>query len=187
VPDAPLAAAPGPPGGVNSLALMDLYMRRAAEADRSRAPTFATADASEEALPAPDEHRVRADGERAHHLVDYIPPEQLAAMSGGGPEAAAAAARAAAAAISARERLGADNRGHQLLSRMGWTEGAGLGADGAGRVEPVAAQSNGPYSTLGVGAGSAGEDADIFEAYQKRMAMGYKYRPNPLGNPRKPY
>jgi hypothetical protein len=165
---------------------MDLYMRRAAEADRSRAPTFAVAEPEDEA--ASEELRVRADGERAHHLTDYIPPEQLVAMSaGGGTDAAVAAARAAAAAISARERLGVDNKGHQLLSRMGWTEGAGLGADGAGRVEPVMAQSNGPHSTLGVGAGAASDEKDIFEAYQKRMALGYKYRPNPLNNPRKPY
>ena len=31
------------------------------------------------------------------------------------------------------------------------------------------------------------EDDDEFEAYRKRMMLGYKYRPNPLGNPRKQY
>ena len=73
---------------------------------------------------------------------------------------------------------------------MGWSEGAGLGAGGAGRVEPVAPVSNGgPHSTLGVGAGCGGGESadDIFEAYQRRMALGYKHRPNPLGNPRRAY
>ena len=31
------------------------------------------------------------------------------------------------------------------------------------------------------------EDDDEYEAYRKRMQLGYKYRPNPLGNPRKQY
>jgi splicing factor 4 len=28
---------------------------------------------------------------------------------------------------------------------------------------------------------------DPYEAYRKRMMLGYKYRPNPLGNPRRSY
>jgi splicing factor 4 len=28
---------------------------------------------------------------------------------------------------------------------------------------------------------------DPFEAYRLRMQLGYKHRPNPLGNPRKAY
>jgi len=35
--------------------------------------------------------------------------------------------------------------------------------------------------------GAVQEDDDEFEAYRKRMMLGYKYRPNPLGNPRKQY
>ncbi len=35
--------------------------------------------------------------------------------------------------------------------------------------------------------GEIKEDDDEFEAYRKRMMLGYKYRPNPLGNPRKSY
>ena len=31
------------------------------------------------------------------------------------------------------------------------------------------------------------EEDDIYEQYKKRMMLGYKYRPNPLGNPRKQY
>jgi splicing factor 4 len=182
---------------------MELYMRRAADAERARAPTFAAADA----IDAPDEPRLgedtrfRSDGSRAHHIADYIPPAELAALTarggGGGDEGGGlAAARAAAEAAAAiRERLGADNKGHQLLSKMGWTEGAGLGAGGAGIVNPIAPVGNGgPHSTLGVGAGSGASggggaegSGDIFEAYQKRMALGYKHRPNPLGNPRKAY
>lgn len=33
--------------------------------------------------------------------------------------------------------------------------------------------------------GEVTKDDDPFEAYRKRMQLGYKHRPNPLGNPRK--
>jgi splicing factor 4 len=180
---------------------MELYMRRAADAERARAPTFAAADDAPPDEPRlGEDSRFRLDGSRAHHISDYIPPAELAALTarggaggeGGGGMSAARAASEAAAAI--RERLGADNKGHQLLSKMGWTEGAGLGAGGGGIVNPIAPVGNGgPHSTLGVGAGGGGGggdgegSGDIFEAYQKRMALGYKHRPNPLGNPRKAY
>jgi len=31
------------------------------------------------------------------------------------------------------------------------------------------------------------EDDDDFEIYRKRMMLAYKYRPNPLNNPRRSY
>lgn len=43
---------------------------------------------------------------------------------------------------------------------------------------------------LGLGAGGEGAASasdDPFENYRQRMMLGYKYRPNPLGNPRKQY
>ncbi len=43
----------------------------------------------------------------------------------------------------------------------------------------------------GVGAGGSGADPtpddDEFTAYKKRMALSYRFRPNPLNNPRKQY
>lgn len=35
------------------------------------------------------------------------------------------------------DKIGADNIGHQLLSMMGWSEGMGVGASGAGMANPV--------------------------------------------------
>ena len=86
-------------------------------------------------------------------------------------------------------RIDNSNLGHKMLAKMGWSEGQGLGAGNRGRVNPVNA---GEVKTqpLGVGADKVGEvhdSDDIYEQYKKRMMLGYKHRPNPLGNPRKSY
>ena len=51
---------------------------------------------------------------------------------------------------------GADNKGHQLLAKMGWKEGTGLGANAAGITAPVQADNAGQHG-LGVGANGAVE------------------------------
>ena len=84
----------------------------------------------------------------------------------------------------------ADNVGHKLLSMMGWKEGQGLGAEGGGRAAPVNAvgEAAGERRGLGTKAHTDIEEGDdAFDQYRKRMMLGYKHRPNPLGNPRKSY
>src|SRR5208282_5384836 len=51
--------------------------------------------------------------------------------------AAKQAAAAAAAKQPSPEPEAKPNKGAQLLAAMGWTQGAGLGAEGTGIVEPV--------------------------------------------------
>jgi splicing factor 4 len=87
--------------------------------------------------------------------------------------------------VEARATIGADNIGHKLLQKMGWKEGKGIGAKEDGRTVPVAASAAG--DTLGLGAdahGAVKESDDPFEQYRKRMQLGYKHRPNPLGESR---
>lgn len=126
----------------------------------------------------------KTDGTRGHHMSDFIPPEELARLlAKGGDEAA----KAAAIALEQKNAIQSDNIGHKLLSKMGWKEGQGLGKDGI--TAPVAASSM-RQDNLGLGAeahGEVKEGDDPFEQYRKRMMLGYKYRPNPLGNPRKAY
>lgn len=90
-------------------------------------------------------------------------------------------------------KLKKDNKGHQLLKKLGWNEGQTLGQAGRGILNPVKA---GGRRMAGAGLGSeAGAYApgnvskkdDPFTAYKKRMALAYQYRPNPLNNPRKKY
>lgn len=125
---------------------------------------------------------------KGHHMGDFIPPEEMAKFLASCGDAKALAQ---AAAQATADRIGAENKGHQLLAKMGWKEGTGLGAGGAGRVDPLAARgAAGAAEKTGLGAQAVGEvsaDDDIYEQYKKRMMLGYKHRPNPLNNPRKAY
>uniref|UniRef100_A0A7S0N2U6 G-patch domain-containing protein n=1 Tax=Pyramimonas obovata TaxID=1411642 RepID=A0A7S0N2U6_9CHLO len=115
----------------------------------------------------------------------YIPTEELEKFL----KKCNPAERAQAAADAVSDRIGEGNKGFAMLAKMGWTEGAGLGAGGAGMVNPVNAGEV-KQNNLGVGAGETSEvkeEDDIYEQYKKRMMLGYKHRPNPLGNPRKAY
>ena len=54
--------------------------------------------------------------------------------------------------------------------------------------------NRGNVSMDGAGLGIIGErpndvkaDDDEFEMYRKKMMLAYKFRPNPLNNPRRPY
>ena len=73
---------------------------------------------------------------------------------------------------------------------MGWKEGSGLGASSSGMAAPISAGGTSAQEKRGLGAKEhiqIEEGDDEFEQYRKRMMLGYKHRPNPLGNPRKNY
>lgn len=76
-----------------------------------------------------------------------------------------------------------------LIIEVALNIGEGLGSSKNGIADPVMA-GNVKSNNLGVGAQQPGEvtpDDDIYEQYKKRMMLGYRYRPNPLNNPRKAY
>lgn len=121
-----------------------------------------------------------------HHMEDFIPEDEKAKFLA---KCGDAASQAKAKEFEDAKRIKADNVGHKLLAKMGWKEGEGLGTSTSGRADPL--QAAGQTSTrLGLGATRAEEvkeDDDIYTQYRKRMMLGYKHRPNPLNNPRKPY
>ena len=121
-------------------------------------------------------------------MQDFIPPEELAKFMA---ECGDSGAKAKLQELEQKSAIGADNIGHKLLQKMGWKEGQGLGGSQVGATAPVAASVGGPkQDNLGLGAqahGAVESGDDAYEQYRKRMMLGYKYRPNPLGNPRKQY
>ncbi|KAF8395874.1 hypothetical protein HHK36_019829 [Tetracentron sinense] len=167
------------PSAADPIAMMEFYMKKAAHEERRRQPRR-----SKDEMPPPAS--LQAPVKKGHHMGDYIPQEELDKfLSSCNDVAAQKAAREAAE----RAKIQADNVGHKLLSKMGWKEGEGLGSSKSGRADPVMA-GNVKLNNLGVGAEQPGEvtpDDDIYEQYKKRMMLGYRYRPNPLNNPRKSY
>ncbi|XP_077253572.1 SURP and G-patch domain-containing protein 1-like protein [Tasmannia lanceolata] len=167
------------PAPTDPIAMMEFYVKKAAQEERRRQPKQ-----SKDEMPPPAS--LQGPPKKGHHMGDYIPEEELVKfLSTCNDVAAQKAAREAAE----KAKIQADNVGHKLLSKMGWKEGEGLGSSRSGRADPVMA-GNVKLNNLGVGASQPGEvtpDDDIYEQYKKRMMLGYRYRPNPLGNPRKSY
>ncbi|XP_050210149.1 SURP and G-patch domain-containing protein 1-like protein [Mercurialis annua] len=172
----------GESSGADPIAMMEFYMKKAAHEEKRRQPK----QSKDEMPPPPSLLGTTAPGKRGHHMGDYIPQEELEKFLATCNDAAA---RKAAIEAAERSRIQADNVGHRLLSKMGWKEGEGLGSSKSGIADPIKAGSV-KTNNLGVGAQQPGEvtaEDDIYEQYKKRMMLGYRYRPNPLNNPRKAY
>ncbi|CAM6091525.1 unnamed protein product [Calypogeia fissa] len=200
----------------DSVSMMEFYMKKAAQEDLRKPQKQPKDDMPSPAVPLPPETRsspvmwapeeaaaenpsgylspskalvddvAQAAIKKGHHMGDYIPPEELEKFLA---KCNDAMAQKAAKATADRAKIQADNVGHRLLSKMGWKEGEGLGSRKAGQADPVQAGAV-KLNNLGVGAEQPGEvtpDDDIYEQYKKRMMLGYKFRPNPLNNPRKAY
>ncbi|KAG0457634.1 hypothetical protein HPP92_022500 [Vanilla planifolia] len=168
------------PSSSDPIAVMEYYMKKAAQEERKRQPRQ-----SKDEMPPPASLHAPPP-RKGHHMGDFIPLEELEKFLASCNDAAA---EKAAKENAARSRIQPDNVGHKLLSKMGWKEGEGLGSSKSGRADPVMAGGV-KMNNLGVGAENPGQvtaEDDIYEQYKKRMMLGYKYRPNPLNNPRKSY
>lgn len=116
---------------------------------------------------------------KTHHVGDYLPKSELDRFMA-----------KATGQDSEFDKIDETNIGHQMLKKLGWTEGSGLGARGHGISKPIQATMR-VDATAGIGADSdpnqilPGDDA--FTIYKKRMALAYRHRPNPMGNARKTY
>eukprot|EP00727_Mastigamoeba_balamuthi_P009798 m51a1_g5440 hypothetical protein (513) ;mRNA; r:178882-180420 len=68
---------------------------------------------------------------------------------GAAQSGASAAPSGGAGGAQGDAALGGDNRGFQMMLKMGWRKGAGLGSNESGRVDPLAPQGNGSRRGLG--------------------------------------
>ncbi|XP_040176558.1 SURP and G-patch domain-containing protein 1 [Rana temporaria] len=126
-------------------------------------------------------------GRGKHFIGDFLPPDELdkfmetfkALKEGREPDYS-----------EYKEfKITVENIGYQMLMKMGWKEGEGLGSDGQGIKNPV---NKGSTAVDGAGFGidrpaELSRSDDEYEAFRKRMMLAYRFRPNPLNNPRRPY
>lgn len=125
-----------------------------------------------------------------HHIGDFLPPDELERFMKAWEEVKDGKASQLIESAYEKFKLTSNNIGYKMLMQMGWKEGQGLGSQPhSSRTEPIACSSNaGEKSGLGVKKPSqltAGDDE--YDAYRKRMMMAYRFRPNPLNNPRREY
>ncbi|KAF7993936.1 hypothetical protein HCN44_011205 [Aphidius gifuensis] len=132
-----------------------------------------------------DELTVQSEGK--HHIGDFLPPDELKKFM----EQYSALKQGKEPDLSDYKeyKLKEDNIGFQMLQKLGWSEGQGLGSEGSGRIEPIN-KATSRLDSAGLGSerpDGISRDDDEFDAYRKRMMLAYRFRPNPLNNPRRPY
>jgi len=122
-----------------------------------------------------------------HHMGDFLPPDELKKFM----ETYQALKEGREPDLSDYKefKITCENIGYKMLMNMGWEEGSGLGPKQSGITAPI---NKGQTSLDGAGVGmdkphSLTADDDEFEAYRKRMMLAYRFRPNPLNNPRRAY
>ncbi|KAJ8984649.1 hypothetical protein NQ317_009877 [Molorchus minor] len=122
--------------------------------------------------------------EGKHHIGDFLPPEELKRFM----EKSTAVKEGRQPNFSDYKefKIKEDNIGFKMLQKLGWSEGEGLGSGGTGIVEPINKAAPREH-TQGLGLNQTEEDEDEYESYRKRMMLAYRFRPNPLNNPRRPY
>ncbi|KAK2109323.1 SURP and G-patch domain-containing protein 1 [Saguinus oedipus] len=125
-------------------------------------------------------------GQGKHFIGDFLPPDELekfmetfkALNEGHEPDYS-----------EYKEfKLTLENIGYQMLMKMGWKEGEGLGSEGQGIKNPV----NKGTTTVDSASFSTDWPAELskedkYEAFRKRMMLAYRFRPNPVNDPRRPY
>jgi hypothetical protein len=121
-----------------------------------------------------------------HHISDFLPKEELDKFL------KKAKGEVVSEEAYADKKLDNSNVGYQLLERGGWSEGTGLGnkSSNSSIVNPIGPQSSSGVAGAGVGVKPEHEVAegdDEFDSYRKRMMLSYRFRPNPLNNPRRDY
>jgi len=126
------------------------------------------------------------EAEGGHHIGDFLPPEELAKFmekckamkSGSGWDTSE----------YQENKLTQNNVGFKMLQKMGWSEGAGLGSSLQGITAPVGKSGQGAERQgLGADTGELNGNEDEFDTYRKRMMLAYRFRPNPMNNPRRSY
>lgn len=124
-----------------------------------------------------------------HHIADFLPKEELDkflkradAVTTGKP--------LAEESDFIENKIDESNVGYQLLRKAGWTVGEGIGADSTTSIAEPLNMAHGLTENAGIGVHATHEvesEDTAFDQYRKRMMLAYRFRPNPLNNPRRDY
>lgn len=151
-----------------------------------------------------------------HHIGDFLPKQELDKFLRRA-DAAKTGAIAPTESDYETHKLADDNIGYQMLLKSGWKEGSSLGvASSSSSVTGMHLGDTSSSSGMGTAAAGIGsarlieplnitgqttEKAGVgvqaphepdaqdseFDQYRKRMMLAYRFRPNPLNNPRRDY
>ncbi|PVV02624.1 hypothetical protein BB560_002918 [Smittium megazygosporum] len=131
-----------------------------------------------------------------HHIADFLPSDKLnefdrkiQQIRGNVQGEGSQNHKTLISGSDDRNTIQSTNKGFMLLKKYGWGEGEGLGVQSQGVTKPISVQQPEP-SNAGLGTQqphAINKEDDEFELYRKKMMMAYKYRPNPLNNPRRQY
>ncbi|KAJ8304254.1 hypothetical protein KUTeg_017837 [Tegillarca granosa] len=114
-----------------------------------------------------------------HFIGDFLPPDELERFM----ETYKALKEGREPDLSDYKdfKITCENLGYQMLQKLGWKEGEGLGSEGQGN-QSVEGRGLGIDRPSGLN-----KEDDEYDAFRKRMMLAYRFRPNPLNNPRRPY
>ncbi|OMJ27592.1 SURP and G-patch domain-containing protein 1 [Smittium culicis] len=121
----------------------------------------------------------------SHHIAHFLPKDQLEEFN----KRISQIQNSSKPTQSNDNLIDSNNIGFQLLQKQGWSSGQGLGLGAQGITAPIAAVQSDTQSS-GLGQKPTHEisaEDDEFDLYRKKMMLAYKYRPNPLNNPRRQY
>ncbi|OMJ08650.1 SURP and G-patch domain-containing protein 1 [Smittium culicis] len=121
----------------------------------------------------------------SHHIAHFLPKDQLEEFN----KRISQIKNSSKPTQSNNNLIDSNNIGFQLLQKQGWSSGQGLGLGAQGITAPITATQSDTQSS-GLGQKPTHEisaEDDEFDLYRKKMMLAYKYRPNPLNNPRRQY
>lgn len=72
-----------------------------------------------------------------HHIGDYLPPDELKKFMEQHDKKKRKDGDEEPATDYQDKKLTEDNKGFQMLQKLGWKDGEGLGASGSGIVNPI--------------------------------------------------
>ncbi|OLY84406.1 SURP and G-patch domain-containing protein 1 [Smittium mucronatum] len=126
----------------------------------------------------------------SHHIADFLPKGQLEEFNRRISQIKSNSINPSNLQPSmTNPTIEKSNVGFRLLQKQGWDVGQGLGSTSQGITAPIISVPS-ESSSAGLGQTHPHEitpEDDEFDLYRKKMMLAYKYRPNPLNNPRRQY